>query len=481
VGSAGVAYSYDKSGAVTRIDRTRSGSFAGYSEMGYGPSGSLARLTHYGVGGKVLAAYEYVYDLADQLAAERRGDREIAYGYDAEGQLTSADFDGQPDQSFAYDAGGNRTVGGEVVGPHNRLERDGRFAYGYDAEGNLVGKTELATGEVTEYTYDYNNRLVRAERHSAGGVLLGEVRYRYDTLGRLIEREVNGTTLYTVYDGVQAWADFGGGELVARYLSGGVDDLVTRWRASDGLAWYLTDAQGTVRDIADAAGLLVVNHVEYGAFGEVLSQSNPASGDRFLYTGREWEPELGLYYYRARFYDPATGRFTSQDPIGFEGGTTNLYDYVGNSPSNAVDPSGLTATTEYVKKQVNAATGALARCLGKVGAVAFTEAGVYVYIILMENGGAGIRVGESGNLAARSGGHGQQYKNYMRSVGRYITQALPNFTPNERLQVQEYLVRKLENTFKRDGKSVTIFKDGARAAKPKSWELYKQLMRCRLK
>jgi RHS repeat-associated protein len=110
--------------------------------------------------------------------------------------------------------------------------------------------------------------------------------------------------------------------------------------------WYLTDRLGTVRDLADADGA-IVNHIGYDSFGAVLSQTNAALGDRFLFTGREFDDTLGLYYYRARWYDPLLGRFLSQDPIGFAGGQTNLYAYVGNSPLMYTDPTGLLAAPEY--------------------------------------------------------------------------------------------------------------------------------------
>jgi len=61
------------------------------------------------------------------------------------------------------------------------------------------------------------------------------------------------------------------------------------------------------------------------------------------FTGREWDPETGLYYYRARYYDPKLGRFISEDPIGFDGGV-NFYGYVGGNPVNRVDPTGLSVT-----------------------------------------------------------------------------------------------------------------------------------------
>jgi RHS repeat-associated protein len=72
----------------------------------------------------------------------------------------------------------------------------------------------------------------------------------------------------------------------------------------------------------------------------VLSQTNAAAGDRFLFQGREFDAEIALYYYRARYYDPALGRFISQDPMGFAAGDANLYRFVKNSPLNGTDPSG---------------------------------------------------------------------------------------------------------------------------------------------
>ena len=73
----------------------------------------------------------------------------------------------------------------------------------------------------------------------------------------------------------------------------------------------------------------------------MVSHYPEVAGGRFKYTGREWDGEIGLQYNRARYYDPSTGRWISQDPIGFAGGDANLYRYVGNSPTNATDRCGL--------------------------------------------------------------------------------------------------------------------------------------------
>jgi len=116
--------------------------------------------------------------------------------------------------------------------------------------------------------------------------------------------------------------------------------MMERRAEAEGVRWYLSDHLGTVRDLADAAGE-VIDHLAYDAFGNVLAESNPAAGDRFRFTGREFDAATGQYYYRARYYDGTIGRFTSEDPLGLSAGDVNLYRYAGNGPVAALDPLGL--------------------------------------------------------------------------------------------------------------------------------------------
>ncbi len=103
------------------------------------------------------------------------------------------------------------------------------------------------------------------------------------------------------------------------------------------ISWSLGDRQGSVVDLVDEDGT-VLNHFVYDSFGNRTQTSGVEF--RYGYTGRELDGETGLYYYRARYYEPITGRFISEDPIGFGAGDTNLYRYVNNSPTNYTDPSG---------------------------------------------------------------------------------------------------------------------------------------------
>ncbi|MBN2216250.1 MAG: hypothetical protein JW719_02620, partial [Pirellulales bacterium] len=89
----------------------------------------------------ILADYDYAFDLADQLAQETHHGQTSVYTHDNTGQLTAADHSVQTDETYAYDANGNRTGGGYVVGPNNQILSDGTYNYAYDNEGNLLTKT----------------------------------------------------------------------------------------------------------------------------------------------------------------------------------------------------------------------------------------------------------------------------------------------------------------------------------------------------
>ena len=90
--------------------------------------------------------------------------------------------------------------------------------------------------------------------------------------------------------------------------------------------------------ITDSSGNVVQTY-QYDAFGKIVQQTGSVENSH-TYTGREWDAEAGLYYYRARYYDPTLGRFINGDPIGFAGGDVNFYVYVQNNPVNFVDPDG---------------------------------------------------------------------------------------------------------------------------------------------
>src|SRR5262249_40888570 len=107
-----------------------------------------------------------------------------------------------------------------------------------------------------------------------------------------------------------------------------------------GVAWYLTDHLGSVRDLENGSNQAVGDHLDYDGFGDVTDTVS-SYGDRYKYTAREWDGNTGLQYNRARYYDSRIGRWINQDPMGFGAGDDNLYRYVGNDPLNSTDPTAL--------------------------------------------------------------------------------------------------------------------------------------------
>ncbi len=258
---------------------------------------------------------------------------------------------GQTTKNYSYDLEGNRTMSGYTTATANRLTNDGTWTYTYDHEGNLVQKANAGNTMVWVYTYDNHNHLVSATETTATQTV--QATYAYDALDNRLEKDVstNGAAAVKTrfaYLGQDVWADLDGANNnapEARYLRGdAVDQLFARIRyggPNAGPAWYLADHQGSIQALTDGTGV-VQDKVTYDSYGNATETGpNPAFGDRYKYTDREYDAETGLQYNRARYYDPAVGRWTTEDPLGFGGGNTNLYGYVHNSPPNATDPSGL--------------------------------------------------------------------------------------------------------------------------------------------
>jgi RHS repeat-associated protein len=372
-GGAGVAAKrvdlvYDAASQMTSL--TRYSDLAGTqlvatSNYGFDRDGRLTSLAHQR-GSQVLANYGFVYDAGDRITQMTSADGVSNYDYDLTNQLTGADYDYQTDEAYSYDANGNRTNAGYGTGAGNRLLTDGVYAYVYDAEGNRTKRTELATGEVTEYVWDLRNRLTAVRIKDGAGVLLSEASYVYDVNNQRIGKTVDGdgvgagvaTTERYVYDGNQIALTFdGAGGLRERFLYGPTVDQVIAQEGPGGLVrWALADQLGSVRDVVDGNGA-VVNHLVYDSFGNIESESNPAVDFRFSYTGREFDEESGQYYYRARYYDAGVGRFLSEDPISFQGGDANLYRYVGNNSLTVVDPSGLLGRVTHQERRLRLSNG----------------------------------------------------------------------------------------------------------------------------
>ena len=231
-----------------------------------------------------------------------------------------------------------------VVSIHNagnQLTEDAQFLYEYDANGNQTKKTSKATNNFTVYTYDAENRLTKVEDFTAGNPTPALTStYRYDGLGRRIEKVTPTGTKRYVYDGEDMLLEYDGANVLqARYAHGpGIDEPLAMTRGGNTF-FYHQDGLGTVTDLSDVTGATAKSYA-YDAWGNILDQTGSVENS-YSYTGRELDAETGLYYYRARYYDPAIGRFLQEDPIGFNGGDLNLYAYVASNAPNERDPRGL--------------------------------------------------------------------------------------------------------------------------------------------
>jgi len=319
------------------------------SDYGYDTQGRLNTLTHTLGANPSFVDFGYTYNPVGNIqsiidnvtSAQTR-----TFTYDAVQRLTTGGTTGTP-ETYDYDLTGNRTTSFlSTLHTHddaNRVLEDDDFTYTYDNNGNLATKTDKTTSDVTTYTWDAQDQLIQIDFPDSTTAT-----YKYDGLGRRIEKNVNGTITRYVYDGEDIALEYDGtNTFVSRYSHGDqIDQPLALQRAGVGFFYYHADHQGSITHLTDSSGL-VVNSYFYDSYGNTLILSETLS-QPYTYTGREYDQESGLYYYRARYYDPQAGRFLSEDPIGFlsgdaigvEAADPNLYRYVRNNPINLTDPTG---------------------------------------------------------------------------------------------------------------------------------------------
>ncbi len=169
-----------------------------------------------------------------------------------------------------------------------------------------------------------------------------QIAYKQDVAGRRVEKKVDGYSTRYVYDGDHIIAEYdGNNNLLRKYIYGpGVDQPISMIEVaqSNTTYYYHFDALGSVVALSDAAGDTVQTY-QYSVYGEAAvedaNHTNP-----YMFAGVRYDIEIGLYYNRARYYNPFTGRFLQADPVGYEAGM-NMYAYCGNDPVGSTDPSGL--------------------------------------------------------------------------------------------------------------------------------------------
>ncbi len=316
----------------------------------YDDQGRLLQLANT-IGQTDLGTFAYGYDnpLLGQRTSMTSALGATNYSYDSNYQLTgatypnAAPFNGEV-HAWTYDNIGNRltnTVNASTANytyfkngsnPLNgqRLQSDGTKTYTYDANGNVTGD-----GTYT-YTWDYENRLTGI----TGGGLTAT--YSYDYNGRRKSKTVNGVTTNYLYYGQNLIRETS--TTTADFVFGtGIDEPLAQNRGGV-TSYYNADGLGSVASLSDSAAA-VQNSYDYDAWGVLRNQTGSVQNP-FVYTSRE-TGEAGLYFYRARYYNPSVGSFTGEDPLGYYI-DVNFYRYVKNDPIIFTDPQGLANATSGV-------------------------------------------------------------------------------------------------------------------------------------
>jgi RHS repeat-associated protein len=356
-----LAYNADgQTSTITRYANLTGTQLVAATTYGYDGAGQLTSLVH-AKAATVFAGYGFAFDAANRMTALTNStypSEDATYTNDATGQLTGADRDGSSDdEAYVYDDNGNRILANGAAyttGANNRILSDGTSTYAYDAEGNITRITTIATGAYRDLQWDYRNRLTQVTQFDSSDAEQWRVEYVYDVMNRLVGRTeyVGGSSTPSsddifIYDGYQMVLTLNAsGNVESRTLWGaGVDQILATEDIAGNVTWLLTDHLNTVRDLVSYDSgtdtMSLENHIVYDSFGKVVSETNPSVTSDFKFTARYTDATTGLQWNLNRWYSPSTGRWMSEDPIGFAAGDPNLARYVSNRPTAFTDPAGL--------------------------------------------------------------------------------------------------------------------------------------------
>ena len=334
-GSGTTSYTYDNASNVGSVKYPN----------GIATSFTYDLLNRVATASSQVSSYQYQRDPTGNLKnVVELGGRTVNWTYDGIYRLTNESIANDPSQNggnvaYTFDPVGNRS---QEVSSISGLSSG---SWGYNADDEVSSESYDPNGNVTatggkSFTYDSENHLM-----SMGST----VALLYDGDGNRAAKTVNGVTTYYLVDDLnptgypQVVEELSGAGVVQRQYTYGLQRISENQPLSGTwtLSFYGYDGGGSVRQLTNSAGT-VTDTYEYDAFGNAWTVSG-TTPNNYLYRGEQFDSDLGLYYLRARYYNPSTGRFLSRDPEDgneFDPKTLHKYLYAGGDPVNMIDPSG---------------------------------------------------------------------------------------------------------------------------------------------
>ncbi|MCY7378658.1 MAG: hypothetical protein LH467_04875, partial [Gemmatimonadaceae bacterium] len=322
----------------TRLDAVR-------TAYRYDASGVIAGATT-SANGSVVYAYDLERDSLRRIVhrVETVGGvtMDTRFAYDSGGRLFMVTRDVVVAAAYTYDPNGNRLtrtsaagVESGIVDAQDRLISYGGAQYRYTDAGELSQR--IVGSDTTLYHYDAAGvlRSVRLPNST-------QIEYLIDPLGRRVGKRINGQPAqrFLYQSDLRIAAEIGpGGRTTSRYIYG-LSENVPEYMVREGKRYRLiTDERGSVRFVVEAATGIIAQRIEYDEYGRVLLDTH-SGFQPFGYAGGISDEATALIRFAARDYEPASGRFTTKDPIGLMG-DPNVYQYASSDPINVVDPLGL--------------------------------------------------------------------------------------------------------------------------------------------